>query len=96
MVAFTNRLATPVGWPKERVAKVTKWRDTIIEVAKQEMLHLGYVMNLVNAVGGAPHFFDINFPQNKNYFSPGIQFKLTKFSIDTIRRYVINSTELLF
>src|SRR3954463_11236868 len=46
----------------EEAAAVARWRQTIIQVATQEMAHLVAVWNITSALGGTPHFERDNFP----------------------------------
>ncbi len=70
------------------------WKAQILLVARQEMEHLGYVCNLLNAVGGAQHFTRGNFPQRRSYFAGlehrahGINMTLEPFGLPTMNRFV--------
>ena len=44
-----------------QLARVRDWERVLLEIARQEMGHLGLVNNLLDAVGGAPHFRRPNF-----------------------------------
>src|SRR6266508_1800238 len=50
------------GLDPEQLALVTRWGDTLAEIAVQEMLHLSLATNLLTAVGATPHFHRPNFP----------------------------------
>lgn len=74
-----------------------RWRRNILQVAFQEMAHLGTVNNLLTAIGGAPHFLRPNFPQPSHYFpmpsAEGGQieylpFTLQPFSEEALRRFI--------
>jgi hypothetical protein len=52
------------------------------------MEHMGLVLNLLSAIGGAPYFKRPNFPQNsQRYGKLGIKATLTRFDKDTILRF---------
>src|SRR5256885_2446818 len=51
--AFSLKQSTDEGLTSEQFQAVSKWRETIGEVARQEMLHLALVQNLLTAVGAA-------------------------------------------
>jgi hypothetical protein len=60
----------------------------ITMVARQEMEHLGLVMNLRSAIGAAPSFSRPNFPQSAaRYGKADIDSVLTRFSPETIARF---------
>src|SRR5271168_1792878 len=64
------------------------WGARITMVARQEMEHLGFVMNLRSAIGASPYFKRPNFPQKLDYYgNADIDTVLTRFSVDTITRF---------
>lgn len=67
---------------------VRRWRQTIMEVATEEMAHLLLVANLSVALGGRPHFDRPNFPVAPGYFPSGVVVKLTPFSPDTLQHFI--------
>ena len=74
-----------ITWPQSEL--VREWKRTLLEVARQEMAHLGTVCNLLTAIGGAPHMTRPNFPQPARYF-PDVPFVLEPFSETTMRRFM--------
>jgi hypothetical protein len=52
------------------------------------MAHLGTVHNLLTAVGGAPHFMRLNFPQAARYFPADAPFILEPFGEQALRRFM--------
>jgi hypothetical protein len=46
----------------QQLAKVAAWEQVLIDVTKQEMLHLALATNLLTAIGAAPHLHRPNFP----------------------------------
>ncbi len=75
-----------VTWPQTEL--IRGWKRALLTVARQEMAHLGTVCNLLTAVGGAPHFMRLNFPQSASYFPADAPFTLRPFSEATLRRFM--------
>lgn len=73
----------------ETEALCTRWREQILNVARQEMGHLGTVWNLQALVGAAPCVARANFPQSGGrYYPPAIDFSLTRFGEETLLRFI--------
>src|SRR5215210_7670831 len=68
--AFGLKTSVDEGLTPQELDAVGRWKDTILDVAVQEMLHLSLASNLLTAVGGAPHFYRPNFPQLSRYYPP--------------------------
>src|SRR5260370_21747152 len=64
---FSLKRTVAEGLTPEQLARVQAWEATLIDVIKQEMLHLALATNILTAVGAAPHFDRPNFP----ILSPG-------------------------
>src|SRR5579862_9931 len=60
--AFSLRTSDDAGLAPDRLAAVRRWRGVILDVAIEEMLHLGLVANLMTAIGARPNFTRQNFP----------------------------------
>ncbi|MFL5793795.1 MAG: ferritin-like domain-containing protein, partial [Actinomycetota bacterium] len=52
---FTLKHTGQEGLSAEQLAKVAAWEEVLVEVTKQEMLHLALATNLLTAIGAAPH-----------------------------------------
>jgi len=52
---FTLKRSPEEGLTAEQSAKVAAWETVLIDVVKQEMLHLALAANLLTAIGAAPH-----------------------------------------
>src|SRR5262249_6357203 len=63
-------------------------RSAILDVAVEEMLHLGLVANLMTAIGATPHFSRPNFPVAPGYHPAGVVVELAPFSKETIDHFV--------
>ena len=86
--AFTMKRFKEEGIDDVQQNQIRNWQGTILAVAMQEMEHLGYVCNLLNAIGGAQHFNRPNLPQPAEYYSTQGAFTLEKFNEATIKRFM--------
>jgi hypothetical protein len=86
--AYTMKRSTSEGLDEVQLEKTRGWGALMTLVARQEMEHMGLVLNLLTAIGGTPYFQRPNFPQRKErYGKLGIKSELTRFSKETIRRF---------
>jgi len=85
------------GLTERQVELLRDWEGTLLDVARQEMAHLGTVCNLLNAVGAAPQFSRPNFPVANRYYPSDVDedgeeehltFALEPFSLATVKRFV--------
>src|SRR6266571_4551762 len=53
--AFTMKRGADEGLTPDQADAVGRWRKVILEVARQEMLHLALVQNLLTGIGAGPH-----------------------------------------
>ena len=60
---FSLKNGTSDGLTDEQAEAVTRWCETLSDIAVDEMLHLALVANLMTAIGAAPTFGRPNFPQ---------------------------------
>ena len=65
-----------------------RWAAQMMQVARQEMDHLGIVQNLLAAIGEPPSFWRPNFPQPPSTSPLCIKFWLQRLEEDTLRRFV--------
>ena len=70
--------------PSEAEA-VGRWRQTIIQIAIEEMGHLASVWNISAALGGAPRFGRANFPLDPGLLPAGIVVRLAPFDESALR-----------
>lgn len=73
---------------EDQYREIQTWSDALTRVAIQEMAHLAFATNLLQAIGGAPYLYRANFPQQKTYTSLSLQFQLAPFNEDTIKRFI--------
>jgi len=76
------------GLEGEQLAVVTRWGDTLAEIAVQEMLHLTLATNLLTAVGATPHFHRPNFPIRCQWYPPEVQVALVPFGEEALRHFL--------
>jgi hypothetical protein len=71
-----------------QLEQIRRWGSLITSVARQEMEHMGLVLNMLSAIGGTPYFTRPNFPQKTSYYGRAdIELTLTRFNTDTIKRF---------
>jgi len=69
-------------------ASIASWRRTILDVAKEEMVHLALVSNILSAIGSAPHFLRPNFPVSPGYHPAGVVVSLAPFDRSTLDHFI--------
>jgi hypothetical protein len=86
--AYTMKRSTSEGLDEVQLEKTRGWGALMTLVARQEMEHMGLVLNMLTAIGGTPYFQRPNFPQRKErYGKLGIKSELTRFGKETILRF---------
>ena len=86
--AFSLRTSDDSGLAPERLAAVRRWRGIILDVAIEEMLHLGLVANLMSAIGARPYFMRQNFPVSPGFHPAGVVVELRRFDEATLDHFV--------
>lgn len=76
------------GLRDEERDAVERWRSAILEVAKDEMVHLALVSNLLASIGSAPHFARPNFPVAPGYHPAGVVVSLAPFDRATLDHFI--------
>src|ERR1700741_1076505 len=97
--AFSLRSGGGEGLSKDEAAAVPRVRQTIIDVAIDEMGHLSAVWNITAALGGSPRFGRGNFPLDPGMLPAGIVVKLAPFNEAVLQHFIFlerphGSTEL--
>jgi hypothetical protein len=85
---FTLKRTEREGLSVGQLAKVAAWEAVIVEVTKQEMLHLALATNLLTAIGAAPHLHRPNFPILSRWYPPGVQVALVRFGERALRHFI--------
>src|SRR5258708_4949259 len=86
--AFTMKQRLDEGLTPTQLEDIDGWRKTILTVAKQEMLHLTLVQNLLTAIGAAPHLSRPNLPTAAKHFPEGVQIALVPFGERALRHFL--------
>jgi CDGSH-type Zn-finger protein/uncharacterized Fe-S cluster protein YjdI len=86
--AFSLKSGEPEGLSAQEAAAVQRWRQTIVQVAIEEMGHLTAVWNITSALGGAPCFGRDNFPLDPGSLPAGLVVRLAPFSEQALQHFV--------
>lgn len=86
--AFTMKQRTDEGLTAAQLEAVDRWRKAILTVARQEMLHLTLVQNLLTAIGAAPHLSRPNLPTAAKHFPEGVQIALVPFGERALKHFL--------
>jgi len=85
---FSLKRSVDEGLSPAQLARVQAWETTLIEVIKQEMLHLALATNVLSAIGAAPHFERPNFPILSRWYPPDVQIALLPFGEASLRHFM--------
>ena len=85
---FSLKRSTAEGVKPEQLARIQAWETTLIDVIKQEMLHLSLATNILTAIGAAPHFERPNFPILSRWYPPDVQIALVPFGERALRHFM--------
>ena len=86
--AFTLRSGEGEGLSRDEAAAVARWRQTILDVAIDEMGHLAAVWNITAALGASPRFGRSNFPLDPGALPAGIVVKLAPFNEAVLQHFI--------
>ncbi|MCW5514731.1 ferritin-like protein [Muriicola sp. Z0-33] len=88
--SFTLKQSVDEGLNPLELEEVNDWKRTILQVAREEMIHFGSVCNLLSAIGSGPRILRSNFPKRTDYFyGLDAPFELTRFNLKTVKRFTI-------
>src|SRR3989449_4782883 len=85
---FSLKRSVEEGVTVGQLARVQAWELTLIDVIKQEMLHLALATNIPSALGAAPHFERPNFPILSRWYPPDVQIALVPFGERALRHFM--------
>jgi hypothetical protein len=86
--AYTTKRSATEGLDPIGVSRAREWASAVTLVARQEMEHLGLVMNMRSAIAGEPYFKRPNFPQRLDYFGKAaLKQELTPLDAATVARF---------
>jgi len=86
--AFSLKSSIDEGLTAAQLEAVTRWRQSILQVAIEEMGHLMAVWNITVALGGAPRVGRSNFPVDPGYLPAGVVVKLAPFNMATLQHFI--------
>jgi CDGSH-type Zn-finger protein/truncated hemoglobin YjbI len=86
--AFSLKNSEGEDLTEAELAKTRRWRQVVMHVATQEMLHLALVQNLLSAVGAAPHLSRPNFPHPASHYPAGVHLALLPFGEEAVRHFM--------
>jgi len=85
---FSLKRSVAEGVTPDQLARIQAWELTLIDVIKQEMLHLALATNILTSVGAAPHFERPNFPIRSRWYPPDVQIALEPFGERALRHFM--------
>ena len=85
---FSLKRDVAEGVTPEQLARIQAWEQTIIDVTKQEMLHLALATNILTAIGAAPHFDRPNFPILCGWYPADVEIALLPFGEQALRHFM--------
>ena len=86
--ALSLKTSTDEGIDERQLRAIEKWKEIVLRVATEEMLHLALVNNLLSSIGAAPRVGRPNLPQAGRYYPPGVQLALVPFSERALRHFL--------
>ena len=86
--AFSIKGDVTEGVAEEQLAVMKQWRRSILQIAIEEMLHMGLACNILTAVGGAPHLRRPNLPSSPKAYPPSFRLALVPFCRESLDSFV--------
>ena len=85
---FSLKRSPEEGLSAAQLAKLAAWETVLVDVIKQEMLHLALATNLLTALGAAPHLHRPDFPILSRWYPSGVQIALVPFGERALRHFI--------
>ena len=85
---FSLKRGLDEGVSQPELDRILAWEATLIDIVKQEMLHLALATNILTAVGAAPHFERPNFPILTRWYPADVQIALVPFGERALRHFM--------
>jgi hypothetical protein len=85
---FSLKRGIDEGVSLEQLARIEAWELTMIDVIKQEMLHLALATNILTSIGAAPHFERPNFPILCGWYPEAVRIALIPFGERALRHFM--------
>jgi len=86
--AFSLKSTAGPGLRADQLDSVEQWREMILGIAAEEMLHWAVVQNLLTAVGSAPYVSRPHMPHQAKGYPPGVQVRLLPFGEAALQHFV--------
>ncbi|MCE9575854.1 MAG: ferritin-like protein, partial [Deltaproteobacteria bacterium] len=86
--AFSLKDGEADGLSPDEAQAVRRMRDAILDIARDEMVHLALVWNLMSATGAGPHVQRQNFPVSPGYHPAGVVVSLAPFDRATLDHFL--------
>ncbi|MDQ4133079.1 MAG: ferritin-like protein [Actinomycetota bacterium] len=86
--AFSLKQHAGAGVTPAQLSAVERWRQVLLGIAKEEMLHWALVNNLLNAVGSAPYVSRPHLSGRVVGYPAGVQLALLPFGERALRHFV--------
>ena len=85
---FSLKRGVEEGVSADELTRIQAWEKVLVDIAKQEMLHLALATNILTAIGAAPHFERPNFPILTRWYPPDVQIALVPFGERALRHFM--------
>ena len=86
--AFSLKSTAGPGVRDDQLEVIERWRQVLLDIAREEMLHWAVVQNLLTAVGSAPYVSRRHMPHQAKGYPPGVQFRLLPFGEAALQHFV--------
>jgi hypothetical protein len=77
------------GMDELTIEQIREWKADLLLIAREEMLHLALVTNMLAAFGAGPYLNRPRFPQPAHYFPLGVISSLEPFSLQALERFLV-------
>ena len=85
---FSLKRSVDEGVTAAQLERIQVWEKTLIDIAKQEMLHLALATNILTAIGAGPHFERPNFPILCRWYPDDVRVALLPFGEQALRHFM--------
>lgn len=86
--AFSLKQRQDEGVTAVELEAIGRWRDQIMGLCVEEMIHLAQVGNLMVALGSRPHLNRPNLPVAPGYHPAGVAIGLAPLDLDTLEHFI--------
>ncbi|HTL85308.1 MAG TPA: ferritin-like domain-containing protein [Acidimicrobiia bacterium] len=86
--AFSLRRGAGAGLREDQLERVDRWREVLLAISREEMMHWAIVQNLLTAIGSAPFVSRPHLPHHARGYPPEVQFRLLPFGEASLRHFV--------